>query len=543
MKQPRKPGAPGSVPAVVKALVAELARKEPDFDRVAHWREELLTGGAGYVFALMARVRQAASDHEALALCATLHTMADPRLIDPLKEVAADQTATAHARMVAYIGLQAYHVQIEMPDPPPLDEAAGDAPTMIREQLGEIAKLLDNGDAQLVAESVTMFCTTSGPEMSGLLCHDLGGQFGARALPLLALVAASTDEAAQTAALAGLAAIKEPGALQVARLMLTRPVSTKVKQLARQTAALLEQAGVTMPANGGARITLPPPERWELQRALVSNVDGVGSRIIWLLGRMPRGRMAAAQFCVNDVVGVKDCAGKDSSRKAADRDYRQLLAGGLDPELLIAEADPAYARWLIAEARAKNPAAHFPLPTGLASWLDPFGPPAKTFARPLIFELFDPATLSDEDWTAALLDSDILVDEPGMASWRFPYEVARPFGAELHQLRQQTDADKRADKEEALFDRAAAALFTVEVRQRYQRRLEEMAYVFWQTDQPNLTATCLVTAVELERGKVEVRDIPFAGVMVVNSVEDAADATAGLVDPAEFNQNPWTPIL
>ena len=137
MKQSRKNNAPASVPELVEALVAELARKDPDFDHVDQWRRELLAGGEGYVFALLARVRQAATDSEALALCAALHTMADPRLIDPLKELAANQTGTPHARMVAYIGLQAYHVQVEMPEPPPLDEdGAVDPDTAIEEEFG-----------------------------------------------------------------------------------------------------------------------------------------------------------------------------------------------------------------------------------------------------------------------------------------------------------------------------------------------------------------------------------------------------------------------
>ena len=101
-----------------------------------------------------------------------------------------------------------------------------------------------------------------------------------------------------------------------------------------------------------------------------------------------------------------------------------------------------------------------------------------------------------------LRSSDSLLEDPVFAPWRLPDEVVRPFAEKIKDLgesRLVVSQTARVERAGQIYREATVEIFTPELRQRYQRHLEEAALLLYLQGRQQEAKRALATAIDLEK--------------------------------------------
>jgi hypothetical protein len=292
---------------------------------------------------------------------------------------------------------------------------------------------------------------------------------------------------------------------------------------ARRALHKLRSAGlaVAVPVHADQPPVAPVRDALRPVQALVTPSDGVGSRLLWLLLERPHGGLTMFNLAINDVVGLKDDAIEETTRRRFDAHLREWTdRTGYTPVEIPVE----YGMALLAEALALNAESNLPLPRDFVIRRPLLGelPPPPTAAlihqhisRGQIFLL---PTLLEE--SPRLLD-----EEPELRGWVFGYGEVEQFVRDFQQSESRLlmTSDPPETRRARILDRAIDALFTPEMRRAFRRRLEETAYIFWQTDRQRSARQAVAAAFAIsDTGSL--RTHPLLRRIVELSIELAAEA-------------------
>jgi hypothetical protein len=526
-------------------MLAELRNGEENANlcRMEKLREQVLKLGTGYHFALLARLRRITQHEQALQYSALLHWLGDGRLIEPLKELAVDDSVSSEANSVAGIALIAAGVEPPMPaGAPDASEFAANSDA-VQDALDALMVQVDNGDAGDVASAILALGTRLDSPVSLVLLKAMTANFQERSLPVLIALAEMADSRNLTV-LAELAAqISHPTAVTFLQQLQTRATDAATREQIHASLALLRQAGITKAA---PLSDLPVPaasERWTIERAALTGMDGVGSRMMFLLCRRDAKHGLSVQFCLNDTVGMKDCAGAEGSWKKMERKFEEMFDQIAATDLMALEADVEYCHWLLHEALELNRSAEFPPPYGYSSWIQPLGPPPRRFERPFIYESIDPASIHDAP--GLLRQSADLIDAPSSGAWLLEYKQVEPFAKRINFQEVAGYWDRLTTTNPppapSIVLETVAALTTDEQQRIWQRRLEEMAYLYELQDCLEDADMAVVVATELSKGK-PAHSIPFIHALITQNLL----AARSLLDSGEsvefLDRTPRDPI-
>jgi hypothetical protein len=334
-----------------------------------------------------------------------------------------------------------------------------------------------------------------------------------------------------------LGASRSAGAVLVLTAAAAQGADKELRKAARRALHRLQSVGVAA--------TLPPPRAPEAPRpaaqlprlAVVHATasDGLGSRVLWLGVERPYGGMLSYALVLNDVVGVKDCAFEETTRRRMTERMRDWLAS---TELTAIELPPDYALALVAEALALNAETGFTVPRDFLFHRAGLGELPPPPADALIYQhvIRGQAFLLPD-----LLDSaPDLLEEKELQSWFFGHDESLPFARELRQLRESRlvlTAEPRETREQRTLDTAVDALFTAPMRRAIRRRLEEVAYVLWVTGRQRAARQAVAAAGGIGAGSLGRH--PFARALVEKSLTVAIEAEDAGIDPALLRRNPY----
>jgi len=96
----------------------------------------------------------------------------------------------------------------------------------------------------------------------------------------------------------------------------------------------------------------------------------------------------------------------------------------------------------------------------------------------------------------------------------------------------------KAEREAAVIDGIVEREFTPDVRERWARRLDEMAFVFGATDRPEPAAIAAASATALRDASRDVRGQPFAVALARRGIELAGEVAAGRLSAADVSRRP-----
>ena len=381
------------------------------------------------------------------------------------------------------------------------------------------------------------------PEVQARLPELLGLPEDADAVARFGDVAAETS-GGPLALIAALGGSREEAAGRVLVAIAATAPDREQRKAARRALHRLRSVGVALATPVPVETAPPasaPVEVIPPTRALVSPSDGVGSRLLFLLVERPLGGMTTFSLAINDVVGLKGAMTEETTRRRFERRLREWNESN---ERLLVDVPVEYGLALLSEALALNAESDFPLPRefvfrrGLLGELPP--PPADALIHQHVSrgQTFLMPNLLDE--SPRLLDG-----EPELLGWGFNYDEVSTYARDYRTTAERTlvlTSEPREQRQARILVEAVDALFTPTMRRAYRRRLEETAYIFWQTGRERSARQAVAAAFAIQ-DTGSLRSHPLLRAVVARSIELAIEADrSGLPLPPGAHRTAYTPM-
>ena len=299
-----------------------------------------------------------------------------------------------------------------------------------------------------------------------------------------------------------------------------------VRRAARRALYRLSQQGVTPPPRPAPKpVVERQPER--AARAWLSGIDGSGARAAWILFEGGLGSTALCSLIVNDTVGIVDVAGGEITKKRLEAELAALRAS---QKLPWVETGPARVVGLVAEALALHREKGTAPPGAFARWQRLFENAAGP--EPPVLPAPDPARVEQ---SAGLLEL------PELAGWFLDPEPVQGDAVELLAARESrlvVSDQIKAEREAAIVGRVIERELAPEARQRWARRLAEMALVFDATGRPEPAALARAAAAELADPAADPLRHPFAQGLARRALEVAGEVASGRISASDVSRKP-----
>lgn len=319
---------------------------------------------------------------------------------------------------------------------------------------------------------------------------------GSATIPALQRLALSGRPKLVEAALSALGQIGRAEAASALAALSEQLVAKEQRKLARRLLHRLTAQGVrpvSVPAAptraAGVRATYRP------YAGLASTIYGEGARIIHAAFVEPAGGVLLLSAHTSDERGIVDFTARHLGRRRFEEEREAVLKGSWP---IFVELPAEYARFLLYERLNQASREHLPLPLDVGPWFSFIMEGQPTYQRPLIYEYLDAAEVR---WNPAYLDeSPALLELAELAGWQLDPEQVAPFDpdAEAQRARIVLPEHTRREQGVSAVQRAVAALFTAPVRERWRRRLEEVAYILLQRGSERNARRALAAALALD---------------------------------------------
>ena len=358
----------------------------------------------------------------------------------------------------------------------------------------------------------------------------LARQHGAAALPILRRCLTGRPERAVAAAQA-LGALPLPEAADALEAAESRAATKAVRTAARRGLYRLRQAGVDRPP------AVPPPAptpRIELGEAWASAVDGTGGRGLWLTLAGPYGERTLLAAVLSDETGLID------------------FSSGAIPKKRVEERLHALPR----RESSSLGGSPRPLGAGRRSWRPPSAPAPGVAPCPRTLDSGSrdsaPRRPSRRRSTRgcrpgpprtrpASRRSASLLALPELAGWFLDPASVSSESLEWLQARESrlVISDQiKVERLAALVDRILETHFDAAARGRWQRRLEDQAYVLLALGRVTDAAGAVAVARALANPDGDVRRIPFLRALVERSLEVAGEVATGRLSAETASRAP-----
>lgn len=307
--------------------------------------------------------------------------------------------------------------------------------------------------------------------------------------------------------------------------LLQRLAASAPKKLAKEARRLLH-----LWRSRGLVAAQPPPsgQTWRLENrpnslaALLSHIDGNGDRFVIYGFSRPSTPYAVLIAIGNDAAGLTRAEVYEPPNKRA---FRTLLQTVQESEgLTWVEADPAYVRALLQHFYRLSRAHRGAVPRDFELYRQALGPEVP-LPPPPIYERLAAAEVAASR-AFLLTGSGELLDEDEMLDWYLEGPVVEEAVAKL-KARQTSPLIVSEMAEREMAERIKGELlqnaFTSDFRQLFARRLEEMAFVFWETGRSVRARQAVALAQALQEG-TSLTLIPFFQKLVSRSLAVALEA-------------------
>jgi hypothetical protein len=271
--------------------------------------------------------------------------------------------------------------------------------------------------------------------------------------------------------------------------------SKNLRKEIRKSLFRLRSRGVEVPDLEDPSPGVFRPPRQESRQAYASALDAGGTRLLFLgLPQPPQG-MFVFHAALNDREGIQDFAGFESSAKK----FHDLLEQTRrEVPWEIVGMDPEYAKALLGEAHETHLRSGRPPHPEYMKWKSLLGPAAALPLRPLIYHHLDEEGIRGR---ADLLDrSPSLFETPSFRLWFLEKEEVarcRDLLEDAARSRIILAPHQQEGRFFEIYRQTVQELFDGNRRLLLRRRLEEMAFVLWQTGDENAAKISLAAALAL----------------------------------------------
>jgi len=509
----------------IDSILLAISRRDTiDPDTLSHYFDRL---DEEWTHGAREKVLHLLKSHDPSAQTAAMHILSELATdfdLEELEEFVADPTVSDVAKLTLSPILK--ELGSEMAEEG-IIEYLNDPPAAMQQMQLRLLELV--GDNEMGVEAILNDVTSMSVERRLSFVQWLGASNDARATSLLIPFLESQTGKVATAvieALEQLGPIASEQAIPALNHLLATSSNRQLKQAARATLGRL-----TMQAAPGMEDTAMTEalQQLPLYEARVSFVDGSGSQLMMLSWQRPDGLLKILNVFYQDSVGIKDCYGLDEMNI---EQWNGLVASMNEKSFGCFVVPFAYARSLIAEARAVNKRTRHKLPTAYFVW------------RPLIesdvpdeqpIPTMLPAQTHDADTLALAQHGDELYVLNEFVSWMYePLSAIEPYMNRFWETQQAPELrPKRGAKAgrktkpktqrvqlDALLDEALTAVIDDAWRLRYEIRLRRQAQLFMLTQREQESRLALATAAMLHPAShIVAQEQPFLRFMMRISIE------------------------
>ncbi|HTN71347.1 MAG TPA: hypothetical protein VMO00_09685 [Methylomirabilota bacterium] len=288
-----------------------------------------------------------------------------------------------------------------------------------------------------------------------------------------------------------------------------------LKKEVRRSLFKLGQKGLDIPQEeaskpiAAARFNRPPGIE-----AYMSAVDGAGGRLFWIVKPQPNFGLQTIQAMVNDGDGLQRIGGTQIRRKELRQMAQEIKK---QHGITMIPVPWEYADQTIYEGfeRAKSRGR-----TGLENFHELRSMIASGKPKPQnhpIYGKLDEHTVREGAWREL---SRRMLDEEELRFWVLDEDFTQSFLVQLQEAQTSRLVLNPMQKEERLASivrDAVAALCTGEMGKWMQRRMEDLALYFFETERPDLAKLALAVALQIKEGNPGPLDVSFLTGLVQKS--------------------------
>ncbi|GEM_PF-2069165 len=250
------------------------------------------------------------------------------------------------------------------------------------------------------------------------------------------------------------------------------------------------------------RISLPSPS------AYATTMDPLGERLIVAAKPKTEQDLLILQFLLSDQKGINDLIASTAAQKDFTAYLNKLKT---TREISMVEIDLDYCHFLITESSRKNHASGTRIPENFFLWKKMFGRPERELERAAIYTLLSADEIRSQDFL--LNQSPSLIEKHESAFWLLEWQLLLDCYKEVYEVENSllvlSDAQKKV-RENEIVQKTARLFFNDANRRLFQRRLEEIAFIFWESGQKDDAKVAFAAAMAFSPDGVPSDKHPFA---------------------------------
>jgi hypothetical protein len=345
-----------------------------------------------------------------------------------------------------------------------------------------------------------------------------------RAEPSSDLLTQLTEQATPVPLSAVVEALSTMGTPEAATLLTqiaTKTSAKEVQKAARRALYRLKTMGMNIESlrpEEPRKSVLEVP-KLPLVIALASQIDFAGNRALYLARRRPFSGLVLVSLIINDQHGVLDCSALPVTKKELTRLVADIRA---DDRLTHIELPPAHAQQLVEESYRRNLSTGTPVPQDFQRLHDLIGMPDTLSEQGPIYRHLNPEEMRGQPAWLSLAGQ--LLDLKEFQGWHVPPESVQKYREEVRRMADSPIIVSPAMQQERLDEvqkRAIREIFDPDTCARYRSRLEEMAYLLWETKRPDEAKRAFASAQALQGDGLDPAEHPFLRALFSRSVETA----------------------
>jgi hypothetical protein len=314
-----------------------------------------------------------------------------------------------------------------------------------------------------------------------------------------------------------MAAIPQVKIANLLQRMLQVTKEKKVQKIIKRSLYRLKSKGIAvaeiLPEK---KISILRPLQTESPKGFGGGFDFLGQRFL-LLAIPHTGRgWTVMQGVISDTEGLIDFSGEEMARKGFKGFFEEIQGKSLFP---LVEMESSYVGFLFFQAYQLSLEKKRTLPQDYLHLKNEIEGVKKVYERPLIYSFLQADEISGDD--RILRRGGELFKADVINTWRIEEEEIRPYADEVWEAEASKIVLTQIQKEarfQGVYQKALSDLFTNEKRFLYQRRLEEMAYIFFKLGREEEARISLAVAIDLEKPLNPFQPDPFLFQLVIKSI-------------------------
>jgi hypothetical protein len=314
-----------------------------------------------------------------------------------------------------------------------------------------------------------------------------------------------------------LAAIPQVKIANVLHQMLRISKKKEVRKLIKRSLYRLRSKGIAVeevPAEKKSSVLRPL--QTESPKGFGGGFDFLGQRfLILVIPRLGRG-WTVMHGITSDTQGLIDFSGEEMTRKGFRVFFDEIQEKSPFP---LIEMEASYAGFLFFQAYHLTLEKERALPQDYLGLKYEIESIKKNYEKPLIYSFLQADKIAGDDRIlrrgGELLKADVI------SSWRMEEDQIRPYAEEVWEAEESKIVLSQPQKEarfQGIYQKVLSELFTSERRFLFQRRLEEMAYIFFKLGREEESKISLAVAIDLKKPASPLQPNPFLFQLVIKSI-------------------------